>query len=83
MIHGRPQAPVVVILERYEAKWLKYAFFRFARSAENLSHAVHRTGLRLECEFDKTAISKRMLHLQQAARNRYRLQFCFRAPAIF
>jgi hypothetical protein len=44
---------------------------------------VDRASLRLEGNFDKVALGQRLRQLQQAAGYGNRLEFSFRAPAIF
>jgi len=83
MIDRRSQAAVVVILERDEAERLQHSARRLLQGAENFSHAVHRTRLRLKCEFDERSGSKRMLQLQQPAGYGNGLKFSFSAPAVF
>ena len=82
VIERRSQPAVIVVLERHEAERLQHAITHLARS-EDLSHAMHRPGLRLECDLHKVALSQRLRHLEQAACNGNGLKFGFCAPAIF
>jgi len=50
------QAMVIVILKRDEAEGLQNAVRHLARRAEDFSHAVHGSRLRLERDFDKIAL---------------------------
>ena len=51
MVQRCAQAPVIVVFKRDEAERLKYAVRELLHGGENLGHAVHRTRLRLECDF--------------------------------
>jgi hypothetical protein len=77
------QAEMVVILKRDETEWLEHASSRLPHGAEDFSHAVHRSRLRLKCEFDEGTGSKRMLQLQQSTGHGNGLEFGFCAPAVF
>lgn len=83
VIERGSQAAVVVILKRDEAERLQHAVVCFAHGAENLRHAVDRARLGLKGNFDKFTLRERTRDLQQAASDRYGLQFCFCVPAIF
>ena len=74
---------MVVVLERNKAEWLQHSVRRLAHGAEDFGHAVHRTSLRLERDFDEVALSQRLGQMQQSAGRRNGLEFRFCAPAIF
>lgn len=77
------QAPMVVVLKRNKTEGLKNTVGSSARCTEDFGHTVHRSRLGLKCEFNKTTVVQRMLHLQQPTGNGNGLQFSFCAPAIF
>lgn len=58
---------MIIILERDEAERLHYSSARFAGWGEQFRHTVHRTGLCLERDFDKVALSQRRGHLKQSS----------------
>jgi len=74
---------MVVVLEGHEAEWLQYTSGRLPHRGQEFSHAVNRPRLRLKCEFDEGAGTKRMLQLQQPPSHRNTLEFGFCTPAIF
>jgi hypothetical protein len=74
---------MVVILDRDEAEGLQHAVVELSRRAEDFRHPVHRTGLRLEGNFDEIARAQGLRQAQQASGYRDGLEFGFRAAAIF
>ena len=74
---------MVVVLKRDEAERLQYAIGHFPHWGENFGHTVHWPGLRLKGNFDEVTLSQGLGQLQQAARDRNRLEFSFCAPAVF
>lgn len=83
MIDGRPQTAMVVILERDEAERLQHASICLSHGSEDFSHAMHRTRLRLKCQFDERTGSQSVRQLQQSASHGNGLEFGFCASAIF
>jgi len=64
MIQRSPQAAVVVILKRDEAKWLQHTGCRLAHGAEDFGHAVYGARMRLKCKFDEGTGAERTRQLQ-------------------
>jgi hypothetical protein len=51
---------MVIVFERHETEGLQNSSRRFPRGAENLRHAADGPGLRLECDFGKSALRQRI-----------------------
>jgi hypothetical protein len=83
MIQRSPQAAMIVVLKRDEAKWLKHAIGRLSHRTEDFRHAMDWARLRLECNFNKIALAQRTRQLQQSAGRGDGLEFSFCVPAVF
>lgn len=83
MFQGHPQAPVVLVFNRYETERLQNAIGHPAHGAENLGHAMHGARLRLEGNFDEISFAERLIHAQKAAGHGDGLELGFGAAAVF
>ena len=74
---------MIIIFDGHKPEWLQHSIGHTSRRAQNLGHAMHRPGLRLERNFDEVTLRQRLSQPEQAARYRDGLQFSFRAASIF
>ena len=73
---------MVVVFNGHEPKGLQHALGRLPW-AKDLGHGVHRSGLRLKCNFDEVALSQRVGQIEQSAGHGNGLELCFGAAAVF
>lgn len=83
MIQRIAQAAVVVIFNGNEPEWLQHSVGKVPHRAENFGHAVHRTGLSLESNFDKVALGEGLSQTKQSASYGNGLQVSFGATSVF
>jgi hypothetical protein len=83
MIERGAQSAVVVVLNRHETEWLQHAVIQFPSGAEDFRHAVNRSGLSLEGDFDEVTGAQRLRQAQQASSHGDALEFGFCTAAIF
>ena len=83
MIERSAKTAVVIVFDRNETERLQHSLRRFARRAQHFGHAVHRTLLRLKCDFDKVALSERVSQTEQTPGRGNGLQFGFCASSVF
>jgi hypothetical protein len=83
VIERCPQAAMVVILDSNKTEGLQNTFVRLHHGAEDFSHAVYGTCLRLKRDFDEVALSQRVGQTEQSTGHGNGLEFRFGAAAIF